>query len=175
VLLLPIPLVFAVPWILAPPSPELICQNQEPIMANDGSGSDITIPSFLMLKKDADLVIAEIKANHMVTVEMSWSLPNPNAPVQYELWTTPADTVRKEFQQQFKAAAIALHSHASLSPHMHIYNGLKTGCQTNDGENQCYNLCTNNERYCATDPDNDLDKGISGADVIKESLRRDCI
>ncbi len=29
--------------------------------------------------------------------------------------------------------------------------------------------------YCATDPDNDLDEGISGADVIKESLRRICI
>jgi hypothetical protein len=32
-----------------------------------------------------------------------------------------------------------------------------------------------NERYCATDPDNNLDKGISGADVVKESLRRICI
>ena len=30
-------------------------------------------------------------------------------------------------------------------------------------------------RYCATDPDNNLDKGISGADVVKESLRRICI
>ena len=155
--------------------PGVDCQSQEPIMTNDGSGSDITIPSFLMLKQDADLVIAETKANHMVTVEMSWSLPNPNAPIQYELWTIPTDTVSKEFQKQFKAAAIALHSHASFTPHMYIYDGLRSGCQTNDGENQCYNLCTNNGRYCATDPDNDLDKGISGADVIKESLRRDCI
>merc|ERR1712124_199433 len=32
-----------------------------------------------------------------------------------------------------------------------------------------------NGRYCATDPDNDLDQGISGADVVKESLRRLCI
>ena len=30
-------------------------------------------------------------------------------------------------------------------------------------------------RYCATDPDNNLDEGISGADVVKESLRRICI
>jgi hypothetical protein len=36
-------------------------------------------------------------------------------------------------------------------------------------------MCTNNGRYCATDPDNDLDHGISGADVVKESLRRICI
>ena len=33
----------------------------------------------------------------------------------------------------------------------------------------------NNGRYCATDPDDDLEKGISGADVVKESLRRICI
>jgi hypothetical protein len=44
-----------------------------------------------------------------------------------------------------------------------------------DGENQCFSLCTNNGRYCSTDPDDDLDRGISGADVVKESLRRICI
>lgn len=44
-----------------------------------------------------------------------------------------------------------------------------------DGQNQCFSLCTNNGRYCSTDPDDDLDRGISGADVVKESLRRICI
>jgi len=39
----------------------------------------------------------------------------------------------------------------------------------------CYNLCTNNGRYCALDPDGDLEKGASGADVVRESLRRICI
>ena len=58
---------------------------------------------------------------------------------------------------------------------MYIYDGIKAGCQGFDGENQCYNLCTNNGRYCATDPDDDLDHGISGADVVTESLRRACI
>jgi len=58
---------------------------------------------------------------------------------------------------------------------MFIYDGIKSGCQGANGQNQCYNLCTNNGRYCATDPDNNLDKGISGADVVLESLRRICI
>jgi len=151
------------------------CETREPIMADDGSGSDISIPSFLIFKQDADPIIAEMKANHVVRVEMSWSLPNPDARVEYELWTTPTDTVSREFQRQFKEAAIALDSHAYFTPHMYIYDGLKSGCQDSKGENQCYNLCTNNGRYCATDPDNDLDKGISGADVVKESLRRHCI
>ena len=40
-----------------------------------------------------------------------------------------------------------------------------------------YPFCfsTNNGRYCSTDPDDDLDSGISGADVVTESLRRSCI
>ena len=39
-----------------------------------------------------------------------------------------------------------------------------------DGQNQCYNLCTNNGRYCATDPDDDLDSGISGVGRAPISL-----
>lgn len=64
---------------------------------------------------------------------------------------------------------------AYFTPHQYIYDGVRSHCQGNEGENFCYNLCTNNGRYCATDPDNDLDRGISGADVVRESLRRLCI
>merc|ERR1712032_1333831 len=80
-----------------------------------------------------------------------------------------------EFQREFKAAAVGLDSHAYFTPHMYIYDGVMSGCRAQDGSNMCYNLCTNDGRYCATDPDNDLDNGISGADVVTESLRRICI
>jgi hypothetical protein len=43
------------------------------------------------------------------------------------------------------------------------------------GTNYCANLCTNNGRYCATHLDDDMEKSISGADVVRESLRRICI
>jgi hypothetical protein len=151
------------------------CENSEPIMADDGSGADISIPSFLMFKHDADPVKEELKANRVVQVEMAWALPTPDDRVEYDLWTTPSDIVTKDFFKNFKPLAQALGEHAYFTPHMYIHNGLKMGCQSSDGENFCYTLCTNNGRYCATDPDNDLDKGISGADVVKESLRRLCI
>lgn len=152
-----------------------VCQPAEPIMADDGSGGDISIPSFLMFKVDADEIKAELQANHMVQIEMQWALPTPDDRVEYDLWTTPSDPVSKDFQKGFKAVAEALGSHAYFTPHMYIYDGIKSNCQGFDGENMCFNLCTNNGRYCATDPDNDLDHGISGADVVKESLRRICI
>ena len=144
-------------------------------MADDGSGNDISIPSFLMFKQDADLVKAEMMANHAVRIEMSWSLPSPDDRVEYELWTTPTDIISRDFIRTFKEAAVALGSRAYFTPQMYIYDGIRSGCQGFDGENECYNLCTNNGRYCATDPDNDLDNGISGADVVEESLRRMCI
>jgi len=87
----------------------------------------------------------------------------------------PTEQVSRDFLRTFQDAAIALGDRAYFTPHMYIYDGLKSNCVSFEGENQCYNLCTNNGRYCSTDPDNDLDKGISGADVVVESLRRICI
>jgi hypothetical protein len=152
-----------------------MCESKEPIMADDGSGTDITVPSFLMFKQDADPIRDALKGNQLIRMEMSWALPNPDSRVEYELWTTPKDYVSRPLQRSFREVAMALGDHASFTPHMYVYDGLNAGCQGPDGVNQCYNLCTNNGRYCSTDPDDDLDSGISGADVVTESLRRMCI
>jgi hypothetical protein len=154
---------------------EIQCQNAEPIMADDGSGSDITVPSFLMFKHDADKVKETVKQGILVQLEMAWALPSPDDRVEYDLWTVPTEHVSREFQRTFKHMAKALGDRAYFTPHMYIYDGIKSGCQGREGENQCYTLCTNNGRYCATDPDSNLDEGISGADVVIESLRRICI
>jgi hypothetical protein len=128
-----------------------------------------------MFKRDADKVKEQVMDDHPVQLEMAWSLPTPDDRVEYDLWTVPTDVVSRNFLKQFKGIAEKLGDRAYFTPHMYIYDGIRTHCQGNDGENFCYNLCTNNGRYCATDPDNDLEKGISGADVVKESLRRLCI
>jgi len=151
------------------------CEEREPIMADDGSGNDISIPSFLMFKQDADPIKEALAQDTMMQLSMTWALPTPDDRVEYSLWTTPTELVSRGFELEFKHAAIALGQDAQFSPHMYVYDGIKSNCIDADGENQCYNLCTNNGRYCATDPDDDLDKGISGADVVIESLRRICI
>lgn len=151
------------------------CETKEPIMADDGSGADITIPSFLLFKQDADPIKEYLKQNKIVRAEMSWALPAPDARVEYELWTTPKEAVSAPLKKSFREVAVALGAHAQFTPHFYIYDGLFAGCRSSDGENQCYNLCTNNGRYCSTDPDDDLDAGISGADVVTESLRQICI
>lgn len=152
------------------------CQDNEPIMADDGSGGDITIPTFLLFKSDAADIIKVLKDDKMpVQVEMSWSLPHPDSKVNYELWTVPSDTVSKDFQQSWKDIAVKMKDKLYFTPHQYIYDGIKSRCQTGDGRNMCFNLCTNNGRYCATDPDNDLEHGTTGAEVVTEALRRICI
>lgn len=158
-----------------PEEQDQACESKEPIMADDGSGTDVTIPSFLLFKQDADPIKEYIKQNKMVRAEMSWLLPAPDARVEYELWSTPKEPVSAPFKQTFREVAVALGQHAQFTPHFYVYDGVFAGCRGSDGENQCYNLCTNNGRYCSTDPDDDLDRGISGADVVTESLRQICI
>lgn len=77
-------------------------------MADDGSGGDITIPSMLVYKKDADTFKKELMANHHIRLEMTWSLPSPDDRVEYELWTVPSDPVSKDFLTSFKMIAVTL-------------------------------------------------------------------
>ena len=152
------------------------CENNEPIMADDGSGGDITIPAFLMFKVDADEVKREVKERGgMVQLEMSWTMPSPDSKVDYELWTVPSEEVSKPFQQEWKDIAVAFGGKSKFTPHQYVYDGVKSRCHGADGSNLCLNLCTNHGRYCATDPDNDLEHGISGAEVVTEALRRICV
>lgn len=151
------------------------CEQTEPIMADDGSGGDVTIPAFLMFKVDAKLIIDEVKRDSPVQVEMSWDVPHPDTKVQYELWTVPSEEVSKSFQKNWKDAAVDMGNKLYFTPRQYVYDGVKSRCQTGDHHNICFNLCTNNGRYCATDPDNDLEHGVTGAQVVKESLRRICV
>ncbi len=151
------------------------CEQHEPIMADDGSGYDITIPSVLIFKQDADPLKESLLHKKSVRMELTWSLPNPDDHVEWDLWTSPTDYVSAEFKHEFKSAIEAFGERASFTPHMYIYDGLNAECRDSEGNNQCFNLCTNNGRYCAADPDNDLEFGISGADVVTESMRRLCI
>ena len=142
-------------------------------MAEDGSGSDIDILSFLMLKQDADLVKAEVKVNNAVWMKITFPEQVYNR-VDYELWVSPVDAASMEFLISFKEYAQALSGYTRFIPRLYINDGIRAGCRMEE-ENSCYNLCTNGGRYCATDPDNDLDSGISGADVVTEGLRWLCI
>eukprot|EP00752_Nemacystus_decipiens_P010339 g9211.t1 len=153
---------------------DVSCEPVEPIMADDGSGADIIIPSFLMKKMDAEKVKARLESGHNVQAEMTWSLPAPDDRVEWSLWTSAMDTSAAPFKRDFKEVVKTLGKHAQFTPYYVVYNGDSYGC-TGTGAANCGSLCTNQGRYCMTDPDFDTKTGVSGADVVKESLRQKCV
>jgi len=125
------------------------------------------------IENDLQIMAAVLKHNPKCPVGRT--RPPVLAPLREYKFKAIKEEKAPEAAAGSEEAAKALGKDAYFTPHMYIYDGVKTHCLNNDGENFCYNLCTNNGRYCATDPDNDLDQGISGQDVVKESLRRLCI
>lgn len=117
-----------------------------------------------------------LKHNKNVMLELTWSLPNPDDHVEWDLWTSPTDFLSLEFVNDFRPAALALASRVSFKPHMYLYDGLAASCRSEDGENLCDSMCTNGGRYCATGANGDFgDAAYAGVDVVKESARRLCI
>ena len=157
------------------------CQKTMPLMSDDGTASDILIPTVLMSTMDSLLIKEVLVRNEPVYMQLSWPVnPVPiGAKVDYELWTTPFDFAAYDFQETWKDIVESLDERTSFTPHLFIYDGISGGCrnETDPGNprNLCHSMCSNVGRYCVVDPDGDLDRGISGRDVIEESLRRLCI
>uniref|UniRef100_A0A7S1D551 PA domain-containing protein n=1 Tax=Cyclophora tenuis TaxID=216820 RepID=A0A7S1D551_CYCTE len=155
------------------------CEERDPAISDDGSGSDVTIPSFHLYKMDADPLKEELLKGNKVQVEMSWHNNYNSSTVDFSLWSIPTDVVSKEFFSDFKDVAIKLGKEfIDFTLHMYIVDGQDAGCRRNGHDSQkCGYLCTNEGRYCAPDvvDYSATSPGISGAEVVRESLRRLCI
>jgi len=90
------------------------------------------------------------------------------------LWTSSYDDNSKDFKTNFEVASVALGTQASFTAHYFFLSGDDYGCTSNGGA-ACGNQCTNKGRYCAVDPEHDLDTGIAGQDVVRENLRQVCV
>ncbi|TFJ86979.1 hypothetical protein NSK_001313 [Nannochloropsis salina CCMP1776] len=155
------------------PDPDTSCQGIEPIMADDGSGADITIPSFLLYKPDADAIKEKLRQESLVQVEMTWSLPTPDDRVEWSLWTSANDSSSAALKEEFKEAMAALGQHQYFTPYYQVYDGAAYNCV--NFPDHCGSLCTNHGRYCMPDPDKDPYHGYSGRDIVIENLRQKCI
>lgn len=143
------------------------------LMADDGSASDITIPSVFISQEDGNLLKAQLAMGHTIIVELIWSMPHPDDHVEWTMWTSAADNAAELFKTQFGSVVAALGQHASFVPRYMIADGHMFGCTTS--QLRCGNQCINSGRYCAQDPDGDFAHGISGMQVVSEDLRQMCI
>jgi len=173
--------------------PQQTCQATEPVLSDDGSGADVSIPAVMLHKQDGEALEAYYLCGALdggecakdwtpekavVQASLEYTVPNPDDRVEWELWTTSVDTASLDFLADVKDTVLALGQSQYFTPRMYTYNGSYYGCDSKapvGGADLCGSLCTNGGKYCAPDPDGSLDEGISGAAVVAENLRRTCI
>merc|ERR1711904_389150 len=77
------------------------------LMSDDGSGSDITIPSIFITYEDGKLLKDLISQHNrpgqdgIVNVELVWTMPHPDDHVEWTLRTSAADRDAEKFKTQF--------------------------------------------------------------------------
>jgi len=158
-------------------APDQPCEDSEPTMDDDGTGSDVRIPSMLLPKPDADKLRDELMNGTMVELKLSWPVPKATDGVsEYTLWLTPDDVVSHQFLMSFHEAAKALGNKAIFRPRMYVQDGTLKGCRIYNESDPCPGFCTNHGRYCESRSYYDFENYENkGTKMVVESLRRACI
>lgn len=112
---------------------------------------------------------------------MAWDLPLPSGSVLIQPWTEPNDAPGADFLQALAPyfGEDWLARFAALEPRFFVWDGAALNCTLpipgGGGKLQCGSQCVNWGRYCAPDPDQDLERGLSGAQVLDEVVRSACV
>jgi len=144
-----------------------------PVMADDGSGHNIAIPSYIISKYDGQVLKNAIcsgqgtynppagsekvmeeschaQDNSAVIVTLRWDLPKPDGIVDWSLWTSAEDWHGATFKQEFKDIAGRLAGTSKFSPMYFFYDGTKPGYSCEKASSKCGSQCLSNME---TDPD----------------------
>jgi hypothetical protein len=119
---------------------------------------------------------ATLRENHAVVMEMAWHMPKMPHSVAVDIWYSPNNQATEEFLANFSGLALALKDHLTFHPHHYVLDGRHIQCdgRADDPNAPCYNMCTNNGRYCFVSHGYNQ-HGVTGKDVVTESLRRMCL
>ena len=170
--------------------PGEVCEDGLPYMADDGTGDDIRIPSFLIDFIDAQALkdcwfssVGDIPSDGLITgdafkcaknskivVQLAWDLPVTGDQVRFELWSSSDSEAL--FKREFGPLMPKLAPYIMFQPRYFVWDGAYWGCTIN---NLCSTQCTDRGFYCNPDPDNDRYAGVAGVDVVNENLREMCV
>jgi hypothetical protein len=93
------------------------------IMADDGTGTGITIPALFVNKLEGNKLKDEIRKGTNVMVKLRWAMPAPDNHVEWSLWTSSNDPNSIDFKNQFKLPATLLGPHHTFEPHYLVIAG----------------------------------------------------
>lgn len=138
---------------------------QNIIVADDGFGDRIKIPSILISKYDGEPLIAAAKHEDVI-VELAWDVPQDEV-VVIDLWMNSAAQDSQDFLKRFTGSRKTLNEVVKFIPHYHVFSA-------NPELSGYSGLCSDpSARYCSEDPDGA--GPVSGKDVLEEDVRQLCI
>jgi hypothetical protein len=143
------------------------------IMSDDGTGQTVTIPSFIIRKRDADLIKETLlNSNSSVYIKAEVEMTHPDNRVEYDLWYSTVTDLESWFMYDLSMYQKTLGSNALFTPRILTYS-----CQT-CSEQYKKDYCLVNGKYCpyfqkahAPEKLNGIGKGA----ILYESLRQRCI
>jgi PA domain len=159
------------------------CQMESPVVKDDGSGGDVSIPAILLKRQDGDAILKTLqdpKQSVPVWVNLKWqSKPTAVASsrhndndnedkLYYGMWLDLQDLNHTQpFTMSIWHIALAVGQHAHFYPSYMFYNGTQQNCVGHTSAGFCDNTCTNNGRYCYPSP--------NGVQIITEIAHRLCV
>lgn len=144
------------------------------IMSDDGTGHSINIPSFIIGKKESDLIKASLlkSKDQKVYIKAELEVAHPDNRVEYEFWYSTILDI--EFDKLVDMALFqkALNKNALFTPRVLSYGCGHCAKQIKE-EN-----CIADGNYCPYMPSSPMPphmQGITGKQFIEESLRQRCL
>lgn len=139
----------------------------EIIVADDGFGGNIRIPSVLISREEGNRLINAIKSDLSIIVELQWNIPT-NHVVEMDLWMSSGSQESLAFLKDFAPRRKILNKVVQFRPHYAIFS-------VNSSDPSVYtDICSdNNGHFCAADPDGSGE--VTGKDVLVEDVRQLCI
>ena len=148
----------------------LICRDSEAvqriIMADDGTGDDIKIPSVLIPARQGELLIDSVKnagPTAPVISMLLWDLPRTSH-VSFNFWMSTGAGDAMAFMASMRPVIAALGSKIDFTPHFNIVDA-----GTRQLSNSCLKVNVRGVEKYFCDPT------VSKSEVVKEDLRQLCI
>eukprot|EP00922_Rhytidocystis_sp_ex-Travisia-forbesii_P057929 GHVS01085702.1.p1 GENE.GHVS01085702.1~~GHVS01085702.1.p1 ORF type:complete len:554 (+),score=78.40 GHVS01085702.1:29-1690(+) len=133
------------------------------IMADDGWGDGVKIPSLLIGEVDGVVLIDKLSEGKKVIIELAWTVPKAT-PVHLDQWMSPAFADTNKFLKEFAPYAKELEHKLDYHPH---YVVITLGRDFKE-------MCTDDSgKFCGWDPD----KGMrtTGKEIMEETVRQLCL
>jgi len=140
---------------------------------DDGTGNIVQIPTMIISRHKAMQIKNALHENQTIVMEMAWHPRKLEKSVTIDLWYSPHHRETEDFLADFASLALLLKDQLTFRSYTYIYDGHHLRCNGNADDakhSPCYDMCTNNGRYCSYNH-----HGGTGKDIVAESLRRICL